>query len=133
MSLEKDLPNTFVTLLEGCWPVPYTHVLVPTDFGVTAAHALHRAIALARQQQAALTMLHVLPGMSSMIAVDVDHVSAEIVTQVLADCHADALQRLAALVPADMVSRVDYLVVNGGTAAAIRQTALRVCLETKPL
>ena len=42
MSLEKDLPNTFVTLLEGCWPVPYTHVLVPTDFGVTAAHALHR-------------------------------------------------------------------------------------------
>jgi nucleotide-binding universal stress UspA family protein len=127
--LEKDLPNTFMTLLEECWPVPYTHVLVPTDFGVTAAHALHKAIALARQQRAALTMLHVLPGLSSMIAVDVDHVSAEIVTQVLEDCRADALQRLAALVPADIASRVDYLVVNGGTGAAILQTAIRLRVD----
>jgi universal stress protein E len=127
--LDRDPLEMFMTLFEQRCPAPYTHVLVPTDFGVTAAHALQQAIVLARQHGAALTMLHVLPGMSSMIAVDVDHVSAEIVTQILEDCRLNALAQLAALVPSDLACRVNSLVATGETPAAILQTATRLRVD----
>jgi nucleotide-binding universal stress UspA family protein len=101
----------------------YTHILVPTDFGITAGHALHKAIRLARQQRAALTLLHVLPCPGSMLALDVDHVSAEAAVQVLEDCQADALTRLAALIPRDTVGPVDYHVASGETARVIVRIA----------
>jgi nucleotide-binding universal stress UspA family protein len=118
-----------MTLLDAPWPAPYTHVLVPTDFGVTATHALHQGVGLARQQRAALTILHVFPGISSMLAVDVDHVSAEIVTQLLEGYRTYALRRLAALVPADLSGRVNCLVATGETVTAILQMATRLRVD----
>jgi hypothetical protein len=41
VQLNEDQLGTLITLIEERWPMPYTHVLVPTDFGVTAEHALH--------------------------------------------------------------------------------------------
>ena len=39
----------------------FHHLLVPTDFSETAAHALRLAVRMAREQHAALTLLHVAP------------------------------------------------------------------------
>jgi nucleotide-binding universal stress UspA family protein len=129
MRLDRDPLETFTALFEQRWSAPYVHLLVPTDFGVTAAHALQHAIRLARQHGAALTMLHVLPGMSSMIAVDVDHGSADIVTHILEDCRMSALARLAALVPSDLRCRIHSLVATGETPAAILHTAARLRVD----
>jgi len=41
--------------------MPVTHVLVPTDFSATAAHALDYAFDEARLRGAKLTLLHVVP------------------------------------------------------------------------
>jgi nucleotide-binding universal stress UspA family protein len=118
-----ELLDTFMMLLEEQRSAPYTHILVPTDFGITAGHALHKAIRLARQQRAALTLLHVLPCPSSMLALDVDHISAEAAVHVFEDCQADALTRLAALIPRDTICPVDYHVASGETARVIVRIA----------
>ena len=118
-----ELLDTFITLLEEQRPAQYTHILVPTDFGSTAEHALHKALRLACQQRSTLTLLHVLPCPSSMLALDVDHVSAEAVVQVLEDCQADALARLAGLVPRGTACPVDYHVARGETVRVIVRVA----------
>jgi nucleotide-binding universal stress UspA family protein len=123
--LDNDHLDTCLPFLDTDWPAPYTHILVPTDFGVAAAYALHKALALAQQHGAAVTVLHVLPRLSSMIAIDIDHASADIVTQILDEIYGDALSRLTALLPRQTAHPLHSQIVAGDTAMAILQAARR--------
>jgi nucleotide-binding universal stress UspA family protein len=46
--------------------IPFTHILVPTDFGDAAGHALDMAVALAEKFDAEITLMHAVPVPTSM-------------------------------------------------------------------
>jgi CBS domain-containing protein/nucleotide-binding universal stress UspA family protein len=118
-----DLLDLFVDGLAANTPSRYDHLLMSTDFGAAATPTLHTALSLARQHQARLTLLHVLPRVSKFFATDLDHVSAETVAMLAEACQADALAHLETLIPSDM-DRVSYRVEYGDTATIIVNTAL---------
>jgi nucleotide-binding universal stress UspA family protein/CBS domain-containing protein len=114
-----DLLDVFLAVLEGQRSTPFEHLLVPTDFGVAAAQALDKGLTLARHCGAALTVLHVLHRLSAMLALDRDHISAEIVTQIVEDSRAAVMTRLVELVPPAASSWVECRVVEGDPTQGI--------------
>ena len=104
----------------------YRRLLLPTDFGPATVPAVQRALALVHGYQAQLTMLHVLTPLSAMLYADADHLSAEIMTQLAADCQADSLKRLQELVPPDQTTPVSYQVVRGELVRTIVASAIHL-------
>lgn len=121
-----DLLDVLVDFLDSQWPARYRHLLVPVDFGATTVHAVRKATILARQHQADITLLYVLPRLSTMIEADMDHISAELLVKLVEDCRAEALQRLADLVPPNSTSRINCEVVDGVSSTAIVNAAVRI-------
>ncbi len=107
---------------------PYDHILLPTDFSPASLRALHTAILLARHHQAHLTVVHVLPRLTRLLAADLDHTSADMLIQLLDGCRTDAFARLAALV-SPYPKLMMYEVVEGEPAGAIASTATRLGVD----
>jgi universal stress protein A len=118
-----DLLDLFIDLITGQLPATYEHILVPIDFIPAAAPAIDAALALARGQRARITLIHVLPRLNSTLSADMDHVSAEVITQLTEECRTDVLRRLATLIPPAVKVPVDWQVVEGEPATAIVETA----------
>lgn len=106
----------------------YDHILLPTDFSPASLRAMRTAILLAGHHQARLTVVHVLPRLTHLLAADLDHASADVLTQLLDSCKTDALVRLAALV-APYPELILYEIVEGEPAAAIASTATRLGID----
>jgi nucleotide-binding universal stress UspA family protein len=107
-------------------PATYSRLLVPTNFGPLAQQVVNTALALANRHGAELTILHVLPRLTKLLATDIDHVAAEMLVKIAEDCKTDALERLSTLVVADTIKQAMYQVVEGEPATAIVKTATRV-------
>lgn len=122
----SDLIECLIGVCERRWPPAYCQIVVPTDFGAAAAHALHTALALADQHHARLTLLHVLVPLGHTLAGDIEHVPSGLLEQIDDDRKSETVQRLTALLgPHDDV-RVTYHVTEGDPVAAIVQTATQV-------
>lgn len=126
MVTTTDLLDVLAAFLDSQWPDSYRHLLVPTDFSTASVHSIRKAVALARQHQANITLLYVLPRLSTLIAADVDHLSADIVGRIVEDCRTEALQRLAELIPPDATSLITYEAVDGVPAIEIIRAAVRL-------
>jgi nucleotide-binding universal stress UspA family protein len=61
-----------------------------------------------------------------MITADIDHISPEIVVQIVEDCRAEALRHLADLIPPGAASLMTCQAVDGEPATEIVRAALRL-------
>ena len=122
----SDLIACLIDACERRWPPAYRQIVVPTDFGAAAAHALHTALALAGQHHASLTLLHVLVPLGHTLAGDIEHVPSGMLEQIDDDRKSATAQRLTALLEAHDDVRVTYHVTAGDPVAAIVHTAAQV-------
>jgi acetoin utilization protein AcuB len=120
-----DLLDFFLVLIEGQQPARYKRILVPTNFSTASIQAVYKALMLARCYQARLTLLHVMARLSAKLATDMEHISAELVTQILEDGHTESMRRLESLVPPGETVPVTYEVVGGEPALEIVKAAAR--------
>lgn len=125
MVTTSDVLDLFIALIEEHRLRPYERLLVATNFGRAAMPAVAKALTLARQYGAKLTILHVLARLSTKLAADMEHISTELVTRMMDDCYAEALDRLHALLPPAMARGVVYEVRTGEPALEILRAAAR--------
>jgi universal stress protein A len=121
--------------------MPYTHILVPTDFSSAANHAMGYALEEATHHQAKLTLLHVLhhhpatevyyvkdapqggPGYAAEFGTRLPSFPAQAPETVRRDYYEEALEQLRVLVPATFPGVWDAQVTTGKPAEAIVRTA----------
>jgi universal stress protein A len=121
--------------------MPYTHILVPTDFSAAANHALGYALEEATHHQAKLTLLHVLhhhqatevyyvqdapqsgPGYVAEFGTRLPSFPAHAPETVRRDYYEEALVQLRTLVPATFPGDWEAQVTDGNPADAIVRMA----------
>jgi CBS domain-containing protein len=119
----RELLAVLVGELEQRWPPRLGCVLVSVEAGGGATPALPAALAVARQHQARLILLHVLPPLGRLAA----EVGQDLMRRVAAQRRANARQWLASLVP----EGVDVTVAVGENdeASEVVATAAREAVD----
>ena len=124
----SDLLDVLIAHLEQGISARYDHFLVPTDFGAAAKQALRAAERLAQRHEARLTLLHVIPKLTHLIATDIDHASADIAATLYEASRVESHSQLDALVAAS-TRPIAYQVVEGNPADAIVRASIRLKVD----
>lgn len=123
----QDILATLVELLEPERPTGFDHILLALDFGASTPAAVTTGVRLARQHDARLTLLHVLPPPSRALVAE--GVPREVLDWARRQQREECLARLAALVPAEPGLEVGRLVVTGDLSTVIVATAARLSAD----